>query len=123
MDTSLTGRRRNRSWPEALKREIVAASRAPGASVSVVARHYQVNANQIFNWRKRYSDGPQPLSDRTEAQLVPVVMTSEPHDAGLAPLLTSDTIEIEVIGRYRLRVGRGVDGAALVRVLDALERR
>ena len=30
MDTTGTGRRRNRSWPEALKREIVAASFAPG---------------------------------------------------------------------------------------------
>jgi hypothetical protein len=32
-----TGRRRNRSWPEAVKREIVAASCAPGSSVSIVA--------------------------------------------------------------------------------------
>jgi hypothetical protein len=30
---------RNRSWPEAPKREIVAASFAPGSSVSKVARH------------------------------------------------------------------------------------
>ena len=50
------GRRRNRSWPEALKREIVAASLAPGSSVSVVARRYDVNANQVFGWRKRYRD-------------------------------------------------------------------
>jgi hypothetical protein len=42
------GRRRNRSWPEALKREIVAALFEPGASVSVVARRYEVNADQAF---------------------------------------------------------------------------
>ena len=48
--------RRNRSWPETLKREIVAASYAPGLSVSMVARHYDVNANQVFGWRKRYRD-------------------------------------------------------------------
>ena len=40
MGTNGTGRR-NRSWPEALKREIVAASYAPGSSVSKVARHYE----------------------------------------------------------------------------------
>ena len=47
MDTSLRVRRRHRLWPEALKREIVAASLAPGASVSVVARQYVVNTNPI----------------------------------------------------------------------------
>ena len=51
MGTNGTGRR-NRSWPEALKREIVAASFAPGSSVSKVARQYDVNANQVFGWRK-----------------------------------------------------------------------
>ena len=45
MGTSLRVRRRYRSWPDALKREIVAASWAPGASVSVVARHYDVNTS------------------------------------------------------------------------------
>jgi len=30
------GKRRHKRWPEALKREIVAATLAPGASVSVV---------------------------------------------------------------------------------------
>ena len=46
MDTSLRIRRRHRSWPEALKREIIAASLAPGASASVVARQYDVNTNR-----------------------------------------------------------------------------
>ena len=50
-------RRRHRSWPEALKREIVAATLTPGSSVSVVARRYDVNANQVFAWRRRYPAG------------------------------------------------------------------
>jgi transposase len=56
MGTTASGRRRNRSWPEPLKREIVAASFAPGSSVSMVARQYDVNANQVFSWRKRYRE-------------------------------------------------------------------
>jgi transposase-like protein len=57
MDTTGSrGGRRKRSWPEALKREIVAATFAPGASVSIVARQYDVNANQVFSWRKRYRE-------------------------------------------------------------------
>ena len=45
--------RRNRSWPEALKREIVAASYAKGNTVTSVAERYGVAANQIYLWRRR----------------------------------------------------------------------
>jgi transposase-like protein len=77
MDTSLRARRRHRSWPEALKREIVAASLAPGASVSVVARQYDVNTNQVFGWRKRFADAPTALP---AAQLVPVMVMPDRAD-------------------------------------------
>jgi transposase len=121
MDTTGTGRRRNRAWPEALKREIVAASFAPGASVSVIARRYNVNANQVFRWRMLYRDGSDAPVNPTTPQLVPVRVTAE-GDVAPAPR-TVDTIEIELAGKYRLRVGSGVDGKALRRVLDVLERR
>jgi transposase len=71
MGTTATGRH-NRSWPEALKREIVAAPYAPGSSVSVVARHYDVNANQVFGWRKRFRDEPRASAVPSAPQLVPV---------------------------------------------------
>ena len=77
MGITATGRRRNRSWPEALKREIVAASFAPGASVSMVARHYDVNANQVFSWRKLYRDDPHVPAVPSAPQLIPVMVTAE----------------------------------------------
>ncbi len=117
-----TGRRRNRSWPEALKREIVAASFAPGASVSTVARHYDVNANQVFSWRKRYRDEPRAPAVRSAPQLIPVVVTAE-QDAVTQPSSVAETIEIDLAGKYRVRVSSGVDAQALWRVLDVLERR
>jgi transposase len=117
-----TGRRRNRSWPEALKREIVAASFAPGASVSTVARHYDVNANQVFSWRKRYRDEPRAPAVRSAPQLIPVVVTAE-QDAVTQPSSVAETIEIDLAGKYRVRVSSGVDAQALRRVLDVLERR
>ena len=40
--------RRRRRWPEAMKRRIVAEVRESGASVSVVARRHDLNANQLF---------------------------------------------------------------------------
>ena len=125
MDTS-GGRRTNKRWPEALKREIVAASFAPGASVSVVARQYDVNANQVFGWRRRYREArkPPPSSPSTPG-LVPVTITPEPKDDAPSPPASaaSDTIEIEVSVTYRVRVGSGFDNRTLKRVLDALRNR
>jgi transposase len=52
-----------------------------------------------------------------------VIVTAEER-SGAAPAPSAvDTIEIEVAGKYRIRVGSGVDGKALRRVLDVLERR
>ena len=47
------------------------------ASVSMVARHYDVNANQVFGWRKRYRDEPRAPAMPTAPQLIPVVVTAE----------------------------------------------
>ena len=116
MDTSKRVKRR--IWPEALKREIVAAAAAPGASVSIVARRYDVNTNLVFTWRKLYSADAAPAPT---PQLVPVMVTSDqPATRAAAP--PADTIEIELPGA-RLRVGPGVKAAALRLVLDVLARR
>jgi transposase-like protein len=123
MGITATGRRRNRAWPEALKREIVAASFAPGASVSTVARHYDVNANQVFSWRKRYRDEPRAPAVRSAPQLIPVVVTAEQDAVVTQPSSVAETIEIDLAGKYRVRVSSGVDAQALRRVLDVLERR
>ena len=124
MGTGEPGRRRHRSWPEALKREIVAASYAPGSSVSMVARHYDVNANQVFSWRKLYRDDPGAAAVSSVPQLIPVIVTAE-QDAVVTPPSPSpivEAIEIE-LAKYRIRVSSGVDARALRRVLDVLERR
>lgn len=125
-DVDTKAKRRNKRWPEALKREIIAASIAPGASVSVVARQYDVNANQVFSWRRRYRAAEQPptLTPSTPG-LVPVTITRGPNDEGASPPAptTSETIEIEISDGYRVRVGSSFDGRALKRVLDVLRKR
>ena len=123
MDTTPTGRRRNRSWPEAAKREIVAASNAPGSSVSMVARRYDVNANQVFKWRKLYGDDPCPAAGPSVPQLIPVTIAAEQESAAAQPSMVAGYIEIQVAGRYRVCVDSGFDAQVLRRVLDVLERR
>ena len=54
VDTKQRGPRpKRRQWAEAFKRQIVAETLEPGASVSIVARRHDVNANQLFKWRRR----------------------------------------------------------------------
>lgn len=124
MGTRAAGRPRKR-WPEALKREIVAASLMPGASVSVVARQYDVNANQVFSWRRHYRETPELPPAAVAPRLIPVTLTAEPDSAGAQqrPPAVAETIEIEVAGKYRIRVGSSFDGQTLRRVLDVLGRR
>jgi transposase len=111
--------RRYRSWPESLKREIVGASLMPGASVARVARRYDVNANQVFAWRRRYREG---AVEPAALRLLPVGVTPDPP-RGTVPAGASEVIESVLAGGSRVRVGEGVQAATLRRVLDVLERR
>ena len=112
-------RRRHRAWPESLKREIVAATLLPGSSVSRIARRYDVNANQVFAWRRRYRDG---AAEPAALRLLPVTVAPDPP-RGTAPASERELIEIVLTGGYRVRVGEGVQASTLRLVLDVLERR
>ena len=112
-------RPRHRAWPESLKREIVAATLLPGASVSRVARRYDVNANQVFAWRRRYRDG---AAEPAVLRLLPVTVTPD-HPRATTPAGASELIEIVLTGGYRVRVGEGAQASTLRLVLDVLEQR
>src|ERR1019366_449878 len=102
MGITATGRQRNRSWPEALKREIFAASFA-GSSVSIVARHYDVNATHnahndgshasgwagfVRGMELRKRDWADLLNDEQNGGwLVPILALAHEHslDAGMRP--------------------------------------
>ena len=112
VDTSEAGKRATRRrWPEALKRRIVGESLAPGASASVVARRYDVNANQLFRWRREYeAAGP-----GAGPAMVPVAVW--PSGAAAA---CGGTIEIELAGGVRVRISGAVDASVLRQVLEQL---
>jgi len=133
-DVDTKGVRRRKRWPEALKREIVTATYLPGASVSVVARRYDVNANQVFSWRRRYREAGEalpsassPASSSTMSstpRLVPVTITTDPEDSAAVPPASAatETIEIDVLDRYRVRVGSHFETQTLGRIIDVLNR-
>ncbi|EKN00928.1 transposase [Acidocella sp. MX-AZ02] len=107
MDTSLRVKRQHKVWPEALKREIVAASGMPGASVSMVARQYDENSNQVFfTWRKLCAEA----SGVTPPQLLPVVVMPEqpaaqPPPAAPPPAPMADRTAERLPGADRHQAG------------------
>ena len=120
MDTNRK-RRTNKRWPEALKREIVVASFAPGASVSSVARQYDINANQVFAWRRRFGSPIVAIPATSRPRLVEVTLAAHTElPPAPAARVGDDLIEIEVGGTYRIRVGANFDDSVLRRLLDVL---
>lgn len=94
----------------------------PGTSVSRVARRHDVNANQLFYWRKRYREGR--LSGGTAAPLLPVkVSEGQPAEAATwdSPAVRSGTMEIKV-SKGTIRITGSIDVAALRTVLESLAR-
>lgn len=53
----ITSVQRRRRWSAEEKAQIVQETYAPGMSVSLVARQHGVAPNQVFSWRRLYSEG------------------------------------------------------------------
>ena len=61
------------------RRDIVEETLVPGASVARVARRHEVNANQVFYWRKLYRE--EQLGITIATPLLPVkVKRSDPRE-------------------------------------------
>jgi transposase len=112
-----------RFWSVDLKRQIVAESFAPDASVAIVARHHGINANLLFTWRRRF--GAESSIRREEpVKMIPVAIAAENSPAVLPPSSgDSGRMEIVLAAGERIIVGADVETAALARVLKVLQRR
>jgi transposase len=135
-DTKQAGAKRRR-WPDALKRELVAATTEPGASVSVIARRHDVNANQLFKWCRQLgglaaaaSVGPAHF---VPVEIAPVPATTSPTQAPAtrgagslqlsaapSPAAASGTIEIQLPGGVRVKIIGAADARSVSAVLGAV---
>jgi transposase len=112
--------RKNRRRTIKERRDIVEETLVPGASVARVARRHDVNANQVFYWRKLYREGRLGISIATP--LLPVRVAAErPAETvnGDDPRLSSGTMEIK-LPRGTLRIAGSVEVVALRAVLECL---
>lgn len=124
----LTGPGRRRRWSTEEKAQIVAEAMAPGATVSEVARRWQLSSQQVFGWRREALAGLLALpADGTVASLpVPdfVPIFAEPAVSPVTPasapeVVSGPVIEVEVAGAV-VRVRSGVDAGLLTSVLRAV---
>jgi len=104
---------------------MVAESYEPGASVSVVARRHDVNANVLFAWRRQVREGGLAAGLLTVAAadqtFIPVTVTGGPVADEAKKVEQAGVIEIDLPTGVRLRVDGAVDGQALRQVLMALK--
>jgi len=121
--------RRRRTVAE--KRAIVKESMTPGMSVAQVSRRHEVNANQIFGWRRMYQAGLLEGDGVKQAsQLLPVKIeaarsktVTSAHRRGAKPnseRAAPGLIRIELPGGRRVQVRGRVDAAVLAQVIAAL---
>jgi transposase len=115
-----TLRRKRRSWTLEEKRRIVDESLEDGASLAEVARRHDLNANQLFTWRRQF--GIEPVEPKDPSPILPVTITSETAAEEFEPE-SSGHMEIVLAGGDRILVWSDVETAALTRVLKALARR
>jgi transposase len=125
--------RRIRTLEEKLK--ILAEAAKPGASVALVARKHEVNANLVFAWRRLQRRGL--LEERRHAPpLLPVKIT-EPtltptrRSTRTAKAVTTDraairsvsAVEIAVGEQLKIRLEGEAERLVLARLLEWLPRR
>jgi len=124
-----SGGPRRRRWTAAQKRRLVAETLEPGASVSLVARRHDVNANLLFTWRRQARRGvlgdELPVAAGDESlPLIPIEVTASGEGRPPQRLPARDDrsgiIEIALPSGERLWVDAGVDEPALRRVLTAI---
>jgi transposase len=108
-----------------LKREIVAALSEPGASASIVARRYDVNANQLFKWRRQFG-GTLGGASIEPLRLLPVEITPAPAAEARSEgptahaAVPAGSIEIALRGGTRVRIRGAVDPAAVAAAVAAV---
>lgn len=126
--------RKRRLWSTDEKRGIVAETRKAGASVSLVARRHDVNANMIFTWRREF-DKQERNRGAENSIFVPALLSAD-ETATCRPVrrppesdATSGTcvefagrMEIVLAGGERIVAGKDVCAAALARVVRILQR-
>jgi len=111
---------KRRQWSEALKRRIVAETLEPGSSVSIVARRHDVNANQLFKWRREMAPPETPAVDADVTMLPVEIVPERGEPRRQARARRSGVIEITLACGARVCVRGEVSPETLRQVIELL---
>ncbi len=111
-----------RSWSVEFKRRVVAEAAEPCVSVASVARRYDLNANQVFNWRRRYGGGGGFLPVAVVGSAPSNCAGRDVVSAGGPAGEPAGEIEISLAMGHRVTVRGAFDADRVVRLLRGLCR-
>jgi transposase len=104
-----------------VKRRIAEESFEANASVAQLSQKYAVNANQIFQWRKKYREGR--LGNGTSMNLLPVTVSRETvieaENQQRRSCQAAGTLKID-LPKGTLRIAGNVDLEVLRTTLECL---
>lgn len=110
--TILPGPERRRRWGEAERARILEAAFAPGASVSSVARRFDVATSLIYKWRTLAA------AEKPEPVIFPAVVTEDAVKA--APRASGPAITVGLADGVTVRIEATAPVSLVTTVLRAL---
>ena len=100
-----------RRWSTAFKKRVAAEAIKPGVSTAQIARRYDLTANLVLNWKKKFGSA---------GALVPVEVRADGRDFSISPQQSSQCVEIDLPCGAKVRCGADVSSAHLAAIIAAL---
>ena len=111
---AVKGRRR---WPEELKARIVAETLEAGATVVGVAQRYDLNPNQVSDWRRLARDGRLVLpAAETDVAFAPLLVRTE---GSCDPGPVGERLEV-VLDKVAVRLDAATPAYRIAEIVSAL---
>lgn len=123
----ITGRRRRRRWSWEDKERIVAEASAPGVCASAVARRYDLQPQQLFQWRREIRESRGAHGDGRFAAVRLIAgpgagRQPEPKRSDPSGHQPDSMAEIRLDNGRVLRVRETIAPEVLMRLVGAVER-